>query len=68
MSQARALKDEAQRIELYKKAEKIAMDDMALIPMFDRTQYRLMATDKFNGLDDIDFGEDPILENISLKK
>ncbi|WP_236240125.1 ABC transporter substrate-binding protein [Streptomyces sp. CC228A] len=68
VSQARALKDEAQRIELYKKAEKIAMDDMALIPMFDRTQYRLMATDKFNGLDDIDFGEDPILENISLKK
>lgn len=68
VNEARASKDEAKRIELYKQAEKIAMDDMALIPMFNRSQQRLMATDKFNGLDDINFNEDPILEKISLKK
>ncbi len=65
---ARATKDEAARLAMYKQAEKIAMDDMALIPTFNRSQFRLMATDKFNGLDDINFNEDPILEKISLKK
>ncbi|MFJ3927977.1 ABC transporter substrate-binding protein [Streptomyces sp. NPDC090022] len=65
---ARATKDEAARIKMYQQAEKMAMDDMALIPTFNRTQHRLMATDKFNGLDDINFNEDPILEKISLKK
>ncbi|WP_327383448.1 MULTISPECIES: peptide ABC transporter substrate-binding protein [unclassified Streptomyces] len=65
---ARATKDEAARIAMYKQAEKMAMEDMALIPTFNRSQQRLMATDKFNGLDDINFNEDPILEKISLKK
>lgn len=65
---ARATKDEAARIKMYQQAEKMAMDDMALIPTFNRSQFRLMATDKFNGLDDINFNEDPILEKISLKK
>ncbi|MFJ9593142.1 ABC transporter substrate-binding protein [Streptomyces virginiae] len=65
---ARATKDEAARTAMYKQAEKMAMDDMALIPTFNRSQFRLMATDKFNGLDDINFNEDPILEKISLKK
>ncbi|MEU9373932.1 ABC transporter substrate-binding protein [Streptomyces sp. NPDC048255] len=68
IDQARATKDDAARIALYKQAEKMAMDDMALIPTFNRSQFRLMATDKFTGLDDINFNEDPILEKIQLKK
>ncbi|MFJ3928331.1 ABC transporter substrate-binding protein [Streptomyces sp. NPDC090022] len=68
IEQARATKDEAARIALYKQAEKIAMDDMALIPTFNRSEYRLVATDKFDGLDDIGFGETPVLEEISLKR
>ncbi|MFF1381236.1 ABC transporter substrate-binding protein [Streptomyces sp. NPDC058308] len=67
VDKARATKDEKQRIGLYKQAEKVAMDDMALIPTFHRTEYRLAAKDKFNGLDVLSFGESPVLEELSLK-
>lgn len=68
ITKARATRDEKQRTEIYKQAEKLAMDDMALIPTFTRTEYRVVRTDKFDGLNDISFGETPYLENISLKK
>ncbi|TQJ52611.1 peptide/nickel transport system substrate-binding protein/oligopeptide transport system substrate-binding protein [Streptomyces sp. SLBN-115] len=68
IGKARATTDEKQRIAIYKQAEKVAMDDMALIPTFTRTEYRVVRTDRFDGLDDINFGETPNLENISLKK
>ncbi|MFD4631080.1 ABC transporter substrate-binding protein [Streptomyces sp. NPDC058284] len=67
VDRARATKDEKRRTAIYKQAEKIAMDDMALIPTFHRSEYRLVAKDKFNGLDALSFGETPYLEGISLK-
>jgi oligopeptide transport system substrate-binding protein len=67
MDQASATKDEAQRDDLYKQAEKIAIgDDLALIPMFERQQYRLINTEKFANLG-MDFYENPTLETITLK-
>jgi ABC-type oligopeptide transport system substrate-binding subunit len=62
---ARASLDPAERISLNQQAEKIAVDDMAMIPLWNRTQYRL-ASDKFTGIE-LDFNEDPNLATLSQK-
>jgi oligopeptide transport system substrate-binding protein len=67
LSQARKAGDEAQRASLIKQAEKIAIgDDMALIPMWYRDQYRAFDSTKWTGVD-LDFFENPTLATISLK-
>ncbi|MDX3578979.1 MULTISPECIES: ABC transporter substrate-binding protein [unclassified Streptomyces] len=66
LAKARATESEAGRNDLYKQAEKLAMDDMALIPLWNRTQLRLANTKKFADIK-MDFHEDPNLAEISLK-
>ena len=67
LSQARSTSDDGQRASLIKQAEKIAIgDDMALIPMWYRDQYRAYDSAKWTGVD-IDFFENPTLASISLK-
>ncbi|WP_432138691.1 MULTISPECIES: peptide ABC transporter substrate-binding protein [unclassified Streptomyces] len=66
LAKARATESEAGRNDLYKQAEKIAMDDLALIPLWNRTQLRLANTKKFADIK-MDFHEDPNLAEISLK-
>ncbi|MHB9859309.1 peptide ABC transporter substrate-binding protein [Streptomyces sp. YIM S03343] len=66
VAQARATADQAGRNALYKQAEKVALDDMALIPLWNRTQLRLANTKKFTGMA-MDFHENPTLPEISLK-
>lgn len=67
IDQALAAKDPAEKVRLTKEAEKLAIDtDMALIPMWYRTQYRLINTAKFTGID-LDFFENPTLAQVKLK-
>ncbi|MFI9567399.1 peptide ABC transporter substrate-binding protein [Streptomyces rishiriensis] len=66
LAKARGTESEAGRNVLYKQAEKLAMDDMALIPLWNRTQLRLANTKKFADLK-MDFHEDPNLAEISMK-
>ncbi|WP_196218294.1 peptide ABC transporter substrate-binding protein [Streptomyces blattellae] len=66
VAQARASNDPAARNELYKQAEKVAMDDMALIPLWNRTQLRLANTKEFANIE-MDFHENPNLAEISQK-
>lgn len=66
VAKARATADQAGRNDLYKQAEKTALDDMALIPLWNRTQFRLANTKKFGNIK-LDFHEDPNLAEISLK-
>ncbi|MER7436398.1 ABC transporter substrate-binding protein [Pseudonocardia alni] len=67
LARAAATKDEAQRDDLYKQAEQIAIGrDLAIIPMFQRQQYRLAATDRFGNVG-MDFFENPTLDTITLK-
>jgi oligopeptide transport system substrate-binding protein len=67
LDQAKGEKDEGERTKLYQQAEKIAIaDDMALIPLWNRTQHRLANTDKFINLR-MDFSENPDLYEISIK-
>ncbi|MFJ9355867.1 peptide ABC transporter substrate-binding protein [Streptomyces mirabilis] len=66
LAKARGTKDDAARNALYKQAEKVAMDDVALIPLWNRTQLRLANTKKFANLT-MDFHEDPNLPQVSLK-
>jgi oligopeptide transport system substrate-binding protein len=67
LSQARQAPDDAQRASLIKQAEKIAIgDDLALIPMWYRDQYRAFDATKWTGVD-LDFFENPTLATIGLK-
>jgi oligopeptide transport system substrate-binding protein len=67
LSQAKGEKDEGKRTGLYQQAEKLAIgDDLALIPLWNRTQHRLANTEKFINLR-MDFHEDPDLRVISIK-
>ncbi|MEV7233983.1 ABC transporter substrate-binding protein [Streptomyces sp. NPDC051020] len=66
LTKARGEKDLAARNVIYKEAEKVAMDDVALIPLWNRTQLRLANTKKWANLK-MDFHEDPNLAEISLK-
>ncbi|MEU6093705.1 ABC transporter substrate-binding protein [Streptomyces sp. NPDC047079] len=66
VAKARATEDQSARNELYKQAEKVAMDDVALIPLWNRTQLRLANTKKYGNVK-MDFHENPNLAEISLK-
>ena len=67
LTKAASTKDEAERNKVYKQAEKIAIgDELALIPMFARQQFRLANTAKFGNVN-IDFFENPSLSEITLK-
>lgn len=67
LDQARATKDAAARANIYKQAEKLAVDtDQGLIPLWKRTQFRLANTTKFANVK-MDFFEDPNLAEITLK-
>jgi oligopeptide transport system substrate-binding protein len=66
VDKARTTKEPAERIKLYQQAEKIALEDQALIPLWNRTQFRLANTKKWADLA-MDFNEDPTLPEISLK-
>jgi oligopeptide transport system substrate-binding protein len=67
LKKARASKDQAERIKLQREAEKLAIgDDLALIPLWNRIQMRLAATDKFINLR-MNFNEHPDLPLISTK-
>ena len=66
VKQARASTDAAERIKLNQEAEKLALDDMAMIPLWNRTQYRLVNTDKFSDVE-LDFNENPTLATLSQK-
>jgi len=67
LDKGKASKDEAERIKDYQQAEKIAIgDDLALIPLWNRTQNRLANSDKFVNLR-MDFNENADLSVISVK-
>ena len=67
LAQARKTPDEAKRADLIKQAEKIAIgDDLALIPMWYRDQYRIYDATKWANVG-IDFNENPTLSAISMK-
>jgi oligopeptide transport system substrate-binding protein len=67
LDKARATKDDAERIKVYQEAEKIAIGrDLALIPLWQRTQMRLANSEKFVNLR-MDFNENPDLSVISIK-
>lgn len=63
----RAAKTTEERAPIIKEAEKIAIgDDLALIPMWYRTQYRVFDSEKWTGVS-LDFFENPTLAKISQK-
>ena len=67
LAQGRKTADDAERAKLIKQAEKIAIgDDLALIPLWYRDQYRVYDSSKWQGVD-IDFQENPTLATLSLK-
>ncbi|MDQ1568020.1 MAG: oligopeptide transport system substrate-binding protein [Actinomycetota bacterium] len=67
LARARTTTDDAQRISLIKQAEKVAIgDDMALIPLWYRSQNRVYDSTKWQNVV-IDFFENPTLDTISLK-
>ena len=67
LNQARETPDEAKRAELIKQAEKIAIgEDLALIPMWYRDQYRVYDASKWKDVA-MDFQENPTLATLSLK-
>lgn len=67
LKQARSNKDPAERVKLQQQAEKLAIgDELALIPLWNRIQMRLAASDKFINLR-MNFNEHPDLPLISVK-
>jgi oligopeptide transport system substrate-binding protein len=67
VARASASRDEAERNELWKQAEQVAIgEDLALIPLWARQQYRLVDSVKF-GNTNMNFNENPTLESITLK-
>jgi len=66
MKSARATSDPAQRTKQLQAAEKIALDDMALIPLYSHTQYRVANTKAFVnvGMDYIGY---PVLTTTARK-
>lgn len=58
--------DPAARLKLYQQAEDLVMDELPVIPMWWRTQFRLVATDKFGGLI-MDAFEEPTVETAFQK-
>jgi ABC-type transport system substrate-binding protein/serine/threonine protein kinase len=66
LNQAVGTRDESGRNQLIQQAEKIALDDMALIPLWVTAQTRLVNTKEFTGLQ-IDYDGDPTLATAARK-
>lgn len=67
LARARATADDAERIKIYQEAERLAIgEDLALIPLWNRTQNRLVDAAEFTNLR-MDFFENPDLSVICLK-
>jgi oligopeptide transport system substrate-binding protein len=67
MDRAAATPDAAARNDLYKQAEKIAIgDDLGLIPLFTRQQFRLANTATFGNVN-MDFTDNPTLATITVR-
>jgi oligopeptide transport system substrate-binding protein len=67
LAKERATKDPAVRVEHIRAAEKIAIgQDLALIPLWNRTQYRAFDATKWTGVG-LDFFEDPTLVTAAQK-
>jgi oligopeptide transport system substrate-binding protein len=67
MDRASATPDAAARNDLYKQAEKIAIgDDLGLIPLFTRQQFRLANTATFGNVN-MDFTDNPTLATITVR-
>ena len=67
LAEERKTKDEAVRKEHIQAAEKIAIgQDLALIPLWNRTQFRAFDATKWTGVD-IDFFENPTFTQIAQK-
>ncbi len=60
LKKAGAETDEEKRLEIYRQAEALALDDMPIIPMWFRVQFRLVRFDNFGGLR-MDVNEYPTL-------
>src|SRR5262249_13674362 len=60
---ARATADGTERNTRWREAERIAMADMALIPLWYRTEYRVYAADRFAGMD-LDFFGNPTIAQL----
>lgn len=68
IKRAAATKDDAERNDLYKQAEKIAIgDELANIPMFVRQQFRAFDSAKWGNAGFMDFHENPPLNEIYQK-
>ncbi|MDP8937007.1 MAG: peptide ABC transporter substrate-binding protein [Actinomycetota bacterium] len=67
IQRARAQKDDAERRRLVNEAERIAIaGDVAVAPMWYRTQYRVFDSRKWTGVG-LDFHENATLETVALK-
>lgn len=67
LKEAKSNPDQAERTRLYQEAEKIAIgDDLANIPLWNRTAHRLANTEDFMNVR-MDFNENPDLSIISIK-
>ncbi len=67
IEQGRTQKSDDERAKLYREAEKIAIgEDLAVIPTFYRTEYRVFDSDKWAGVE-LDFFENPTVATIGLK-
>lgn len=64
--EARAETDDDARVKLYQDAEDLALEDMPFVPLWWRTQFRLVKLDKYGGLA-IDPFEDPTLRTAYIK-
>jgi ABC-type oligopeptide transport system substrate-binding subunit/predicted Ser/Thr protein kinase len=60
MNTARATPDQNQRVQRLRAAEKVALDDMAMIPLYSHTLYRVADTKSFIGMD-LDYTGFPVL-------
>jgi oligopeptide transport system substrate-binding protein len=66
VQKAAGAKDDKSRGDLTQQAEKVALDEMGLIPLWYRTQFRVVDNSKWKNIT-LDFFENPTLATISLK-
>lgn len=66
IEQERSAKTDEDRKKYVQQAEQVAMNDMALIPLWIRTQYRVYNSSKWQNVY-MDFNENPDLADLSLK-
>ncbi|WP_424212639.1 ABC transporter substrate-binding protein [Streptomyces sp. BI20] len=63
---ARASTDAAERVDAWRRADRIATADLALIPLWYRTDQRVYAVDRITGLH-IDFDGNPTLPTVTTR-